>query len=123
MTIQTRRIGLSLGADICWPICFEEIIKDLDLVIVNSFLGEILYFQNIGSPVSPVFVEIVGDQYPFRSLDFFPHSLDLIDVDADGDLDLFLGKRAGNVVFLRFRPGAFADDFETGDTSLWPSPR
>jgi hypothetical protein len=29
----TRRIGLSLGADICWPICYEELIKRLDLVI------------------------------------------------------------------------------------------
>jgi hypothetical protein len=29
----TRRIGLSLGADICWPICFEEIIGRLDLRI------------------------------------------------------------------------------------------
>ena len=29
MANQTRRIGLSLGADICWPICFEEIVKDL----------------------------------------------------------------------------------------------
>ena len=26
-----RRIGLSLGADICWPICFEEVVKRLDL--------------------------------------------------------------------------------------------
>jgi len=33
MTTTTRRIGLSLGADICWPICFEEIIKKLDLTI------------------------------------------------------------------------------------------
>ncbi len=29
----TRHIGLSLGADICWPICFEEIIRRLDLAI------------------------------------------------------------------------------------------
>ena len=27
----TRKIGLSLGADECWPICFEDILKDLDL--------------------------------------------------------------------------------------------
>lgn len=33
MATRTRRIGLSLGADICWPICFEEILKDLDLDI------------------------------------------------------------------------------------------
>jgi hypothetical protein len=26
----TRVIGLSLGADICWPICFEEIIRRLE---------------------------------------------------------------------------------------------
>ena len=31
MAKVTKRIGLSLGADICWPICFEEIIRRLDL--------------------------------------------------------------------------------------------
>ncbi len=29
----TRKIGLSLGADICWPICFEDIVRSLDLAI------------------------------------------------------------------------------------------
>ncbi|MCC6621314.1 MAG: hypothetical protein IT385_08665 [Deltaproteobacteria bacterium] len=29
----TRRIGLSLGADICWPLCYEHIVKKLDLKI------------------------------------------------------------------------------------------
>jgi len=29
----TRQIGLSLGADICWPICFEAILQRLDLAI------------------------------------------------------------------------------------------
>jgi len=29
----TRRIGLSLGADICWPICYEDIVTALDLEI------------------------------------------------------------------------------------------
>jgi hypothetical protein len=33
MANVTRRIGLSLGADICWPICFEELVKRLDLAI------------------------------------------------------------------------------------------
>jgi hypothetical protein len=28
-----RHIGLSLGADICWPLCFEHIVKRLDLKI------------------------------------------------------------------------------------------
>ncbi|MEM6791310.1 MAG: hypothetical protein AAF715_27585 [Myxococcota bacterium] len=29
----TRRIGLSLGADICWPTCFEHILRRLDLTL------------------------------------------------------------------------------------------
>lgn len=29
----TRTIGLSLGADICWPLCYEGIMRDLDLRI------------------------------------------------------------------------------------------
>ncbi len=31
MANVTRRIGLSLGADICWPICYEDIVRELDL--------------------------------------------------------------------------------------------
>jgi hypothetical protein len=33
MATVTRRIGLSLGADICWPICFEELVRRLDLTV------------------------------------------------------------------------------------------
>ncbi|MBI2892908.1 MAG: hypothetical protein HYY06_05100 [Deltaproteobacteria bacterium] len=33
MADATRRIGLSLGADICWPLCYEQILKRLDLAI------------------------------------------------------------------------------------------
>jgi len=29
----TKRIGLSLGADICWPICYEELVRRLDLSV------------------------------------------------------------------------------------------
>jgi hypothetical protein len=29
----TRHIGLSLGADICWPICYEALLKKLELSI------------------------------------------------------------------------------------------
>jgi hypothetical protein len=33
MSVVTRRIGLSLGADLCWPACYEAILKRLDLEI------------------------------------------------------------------------------------------
>ena len=38
-----RHIGLSLGADLCWPLCFEEMIKRLDLRI--PFNGDTLRFD------------------------------------------------------------------------------
>ncbi len=33
MAEVVRHIGLSLGADICWPLCFEALMKKLDLSI------------------------------------------------------------------------------------------
>ena len=33
MADVVRRIGLSLGADLCWPICYEEILKNLKLAL------------------------------------------------------------------------------------------
>ncbi|HEX6142225.1 MAG TPA: hypothetical protein VFZ01_05885, partial [Geminicoccaceae bacterium] len=36
MAEVTRWIGLSLGADICWPIAYEEILRRLDLTIQDG---------------------------------------------------------------------------------------
>jgi hypothetical protein len=36
VAIKTRKIGLSLGADICWPICFESLLSELDLAIPSG---------------------------------------------------------------------------------------
>ena len=42
MAEVTRRIGLSLGADVCWP-CFEHIMRRLDLRI--PYEGDTLRFE------------------------------------------------------------------------------
>ncbi len=36
MPSSVRRIGLSLGADLCWPICFEQILQRLKLAIPHA---------------------------------------------------------------------------------------
>lgn len=36
MATKTRKIGLSLGADICWPICYEALLRKLDLSIPDG---------------------------------------------------------------------------------------
>ena len=42
MATVTKHIGLSLGADICWPICYEELVRRLDLAIPTGD-GEIRF--------------------------------------------------------------------------------
>ena len=43
MSKVTRRIGLSLGADVCWPVCYEELLRRLDLNI--SVDGDTMNFE------------------------------------------------------------------------------
>ncbi len=43
MGTRTRHIGLSLGADICWPICYEALFKKLDLKL--DINGETVDFE------------------------------------------------------------------------------
>jgi len=43
MADVVRRIGLSLGADICWPLCFEGILRDLKLAL--PFAGDTVRFE------------------------------------------------------------------------------
>jgi hypothetical protein len=54
-----RHIGLSLGADICWPICFEAILKRLDLAIPA---GD----DTLGFEVSRVTIEPFDLRQPVR---------------------------------------------------------
>jgi hypothetical protein len=59
MAQVTRHIGLSLGADICWPICFEEILKRLQLAI--PWQGD-----TVGFDVSRVTIEPFDLRQPVR---------------------------------------------------------
>ena len=43
MSKVTRRIGLSLGADVCWPVCYEELLRRLDLNL--SIGGDSVNFE------------------------------------------------------------------------------
>ncbi len=59
MAQVTRHIGLSLGADICWPICYEEIMRRLKLAI--PWKGDTLAFD-----VSRVTIEPFNLRQPCR---------------------------------------------------------
>jgi len=59
MAQTTRTIGLSLGADICWPICYEEIVKRLALSIPHD--GE-----QVGLQIERVTIEPFDLRQPCR---------------------------------------------------------
>ena len=59
MADVTRRIGLSLGADLCWPICYEDIVRELDLAL--DIDGDTLRFE-----VERVTIEPFDLQQPSR---------------------------------------------------------
>ena len=47
----TRKIGLSLGADICWPVCYEELLKQLDLKLPID--GNLVSFESSRVEIEP----------------------------------------------------------------------
>ena len=63
----------------------------------DMFIGEqdgtINYYENIGTPTSPVWAEVVEN---YNSIDLGDHSTPtFVDIDNDGDHDLFIGKIHG----------------------------
>ena len=51
MADVVRRIGLSLGADLCWPICYEAVLDRLDLALPID--GDIVRFETDRVTIEP----------------------------------------------------------------------
>ncbi|MCB0843005.1 MAG: T9SS type A sorting domain-containing protein [Bacteroidetes bacterium] len=78
---------------------------DKDL-IAGNVQGTLIYFQNIASSGNPANFSLGADQYirdiNGDSIDIGSHSApELVDIDNDGDLDLFIGENFGKIVFYR----------------------
>ncbi len=75
---------------------------DLDMVVgeTNSVAK---YYENTGTSISPVFVERTGSANPFDGFTFIRqyYSPTLVDIDADGDLDAFIGHTGWGLEFFR----------------------
>ena len=78
---------------------FADLDGDGDLdAFIGEFDGNVNYYENTGTAESPVFSEITGSGNPFDGVDVGQNStLAFADLDADGDLDAFIGDRDGNI--------------------------
>ncbi len=70
---------------------------DLDLFI-GQVQGNTLYFQNTGTTSTPAFAAPVTNPFSIANVGAFA-SASFVDIDNDGDLDVFLGERTGATVF------------------------
>ena len=80
---------------------FADLDSDGDLdAFIGNHSGEIKYFENIGNNTNPTFSELLN--YPFGLSDIGEFSNPTFsDLDGDGDLDLFVGNKAGNIEYFQ----------------------
>jgi hypothetical protein len=87
---------------------------DPDLVIGGAD-GRLLFLRNDGPPADPVFTPVDG---LFPSGESFRESSPLlVDIDADGDADMFLGHLRGGISFFR-REGSSGVNIVAGGRAL-----
>lgn len=71
--------------------------QDFDLVMGDDD-GKIYFFRNTGDASEPEFTAVTGEQNPFEGIDVGSRSAPAFaDLDADGDLDLYVGEKYGHI--------------------------
>jgi hypothetical protein len=81
---------------------FADLDGDGDLdAFSGEFYGTIIYFENTGNATNPAFIERTGSPNPFYGYDIGQNSTpSFADLDADGDLDTFIGEYEGIINYF-----------------------
>lgn len=109
--------GLASGNYQALAPCFGDIDGDGDPdLLVGYDEGQILFLENITTGGTAVFAAATG---PYSSIDVGELSKpQLVDLDRDGDLDLLVGERNGNVNYFENTGTAQSASFSNAPTTL-----
>jgi hypothetical protein len=82
---------------------FTDIDADGNLdLFIGAADGTIYYYKNTGTPASPHFIKQTGPDNPLASVDVGQESApSFIDIDADGDVDAFIGELNGYINYYQ----------------------
>ncbi len=98
---------------------FADIDNDGDQdVFVGSLSGTVFFYQNTGTSLSPVFTPADGNTIVNPLGGFTPDVLSsptLIDIDSDGDLDVFIGDNSGTIKLYQNQGSISAPNFVAAD--------
>lgn len=112
-------------------VTFAKIEGDTFDAVVTNTRDEIFYYQNIGTVTEPNFVLREDQNNPFNRIvveDFNSSNVrypggaaEFVDINGDGDLDLFIGTYLGNILYFENDPIAGVSRFGTLATSSDPT--
>lgn len=98
--VGVNTFGISDVGDYA-SIAIADIDGDGDLdVFKGATNGQTTYFRNDGTASAPNFTNVGVDQFGLADVGFIA-TPELVDIDVDGDLDMFVGNQTGNLRYFR----------------------
>lgn len=107
---QLNPFGIITASDLAFPE-FVDLDNDGDMdLLVGQYHGDMMYFENTGSPINPQFSTPVIN--PYGLVPTNNHAIpDFADLDDDGDLDLLVGEYDGGMRFFENTGSAINPQF------------
>jgi hypothetical protein len=70
-------------------------------VFIGSYFGPVSYYKNTGTAAAPVFTQQTGANNPLNAVTEDNSTPAFVDIDHDGDMDVFLGSFYGPILYYK----------------------